>query len=147
MTTTKVTVDFLTAFSDVNNANGLYDDERFTALLLPLRAMIMDLDGVVDCSVRRYGMAVEYLPDLVDECFLKAHIARSIERLVNLNKTSRLTIGGRLLFGYAVGYRRRAEVVEYAKRTVAELSGLTRKEAYFPYRASDKVTDIISFKK
>jgi hypothetical protein len=65
MSDQKVTLEFNTAITELDPATGKWDEKEHNQSVIPLRGLIMQIDGVTGCHIARYGMEVNYLPRVI----------------------------------------------------------------------------------
>lgn len=53
---------FNTAITGIDPSTGAWNEKTHNTAVLPLRGLIMQIDGVSGCHINRYDMRVEYLP-------------------------------------------------------------------------------------
>lgn len=61
MTDNRIHFEFNTAITAVNPDTGKWDEKAHNETVMPLRALLMQTDGVSGCFIARYGMEVNYL--------------------------------------------------------------------------------------
>ena len=57
---------FNTAITGLPEDTGAWDEKVHNDAVLPLRGLIMQIDGVSGCHIARYGMMVQYLAEVID---------------------------------------------------------------------------------
>jgi hypothetical protein len=64
--TKKVALDFNTAITGLNPDTGKWDEKVHNETVMPLRGLIMQIDGAVGCFIARYAVEVTYVPSVTD---------------------------------------------------------------------------------
>lgn len=61
MSESKIQFSFNTAITGLPEATGAWDEKAHRDAVLPLRGLVMQIDGVCGCHIARYGMTVDYV--------------------------------------------------------------------------------------
>lgn len=67
MSNHRVTLDFNTAITRINPNTGKWDSDAHDKAIMPLRALIMQTDGVSGCHIARFDVSVTFLPSVTDD--------------------------------------------------------------------------------
>lgn len=65
--TRKITFDFNTAITRLDPDTGKWDEKVHNEAVMPLRGLIMQIDGVSGCFIARYAVEVTYVPSVTDQ--------------------------------------------------------------------------------
>ncbi|MGV9001475.1 MAG: hypothetical protein ACOH18_00755 [Candidatus Saccharimonadaceae bacterium] len=63
----EINVCFNTAITGLSKETGRWDEKVHNSAVLPLRGLIMQIDGVSGCHISRYAMKINYLSNIVSE--------------------------------------------------------------------------------
>ncbi len=78
----KYELSFNTAVTAIIDENGVVDGEAHCLKVAPLRAKIMQIDGIDDCIIERYGINLWYQSIVITPEALLAAISEIIETTV-----------------------------------------------------------------
>ncbi len=68
--TRKFTLDFNTAITGLDPKTGTWDEKAHNKTVMPLRGLIMQIDGVSGCFIARYAVEVTYVPGVTDKMLI-----------------------------------------------------------------------------
>jgi hypothetical protein len=78
----EVSISFNSAITGIPLETGKFNDTAHTDQILPLRGLIMQLDGVTGMNIGRYGMKVYYLDEMTEPAKILKIVQRSINELM-----------------------------------------------------------------
>lgn len=76
----KIQFEFNTAITGLEPETGKWDENVHKDRVMPLRGLIMQIDGVSGCFIGRYGMRVDYMPNVVS----KTRVAQQVKAAVKV---------------------------------------------------------------
>jgi hypothetical protein len=81
MSKRRLTLGFNTAITGLPPENGTFNESAHTKAVLPLRGLLMQIDGMDGVHIGRYGMTVTYLSELVDPQTILTRAQQAVDRL------------------------------------------------------------------
>lgn len=83
MSELRIQFGFNTAITGLPEETGAWDEKAHNTAVLPLRGLIMQIDGVTGCHIARYAMSVQYIAELIDRGSLTARVKAAVEAVAN----------------------------------------------------------------
>jgi copper chaperone CopZ len=68
----KIQFVYNTPITGVSKPTGAFDEESHRNLVLPIRGQLMQIDGVSNCFIARFGFYVEYYDEMTDQLTVAA---------------------------------------------------------------------------
>jgi len=94
MATCKLGLDFNSAITGLPTENGKFDQQAHQAQILPLRGLIMQIDGVSGVFIARYGVQIDYCDNIVTAKQILTAVQQAIDTLMAIEGTSLFPLRG-----------------------------------------------------
>lgn len=65
--TKKIMFNFNTAITGLSKESGTWNENLHNQTVMPLRGLVMQIDGVTGCFISRYGMEITYIPGITSK--------------------------------------------------------------------------------
>lgn len=77
----KVTLELNTAITGIDRDNGRWNEQLHNHTVLPLRGLIMQIDGVFGCHINRYTIEVNYFTFVTDMATVVERVQAAVSKV------------------------------------------------------------------
>ena len=77
----QVTLEFNSAITGLNKDTGAWDEKIHNGQVMPLRGLVMQIDGACGCHIDRYTMTVSYVVAVTNRDFVIAACQNAVRKV------------------------------------------------------------------
>lgn len=77
----RIQLDFNTAITGIDAETGAWNEKVHDMAVMPLRALLMQIDGVYGCHIGRYAMQIQYYPNVTSKEEVIAAAEKAVEEV------------------------------------------------------------------